>query len=75
MKWLLESLAMLLEFLFGCRHQALSRVFTIGGQTYQICCDCGARFSYSWSKMSMERWQRPVTIGALGYMHSLSGRD
>ncbi len=75
MEWLLEWAAVLLEFLFGCRHHALSRVFTIGGQTYKVCCDCGARFSYSLAKMAIEHRRRPVTIAGLRYTHSLSGRE
>jgi hypothetical protein len=41
------------DFLFGCRHAELSRVFTIGGQTYRVCCRCGARFNYSLKSMRM----------------------
>jgi hypothetical protein len=44
-----------LDFLFGCHHQNLSRVFTIHGRTYRVCCDCGAEFKYSLSKMSMDQ--------------------
>lgn len=47
-----------LDFVFGCHHRNLSRVFTIGGRTYQVCCDCGAEFDYSLTSMSIER-QRP----------------
>lgn len=43
------------DFLFGCRHGDLSRVFTIGGQTYRVCCTCGTRFSYSLANMRMGR--------------------
>jgi hypothetical protein len=44
-----------LDFLFGCHHLHLSRVFTIGGETYRVCCDCGARYGYSLEKMSIKR--------------------
>jgi len=44
-----------LDFLFGCHHHNLSRVFTIHGRTYQVCCDCGAEFKYSLAKMAIER--------------------
>ena len=44
-----------LDLLFGCHHHNLSRVFTIHGRTYQVCCDCGAEFKYSLAKMSIER--------------------
>jgi len=40
-----------LEFLFGCRHSAMSRVFTIRGRSYQVCCDCGATREYSLETM------------------------
>jgi len=45
----------ILDFLFGCHHVHLSRVFTLQGETYQVCCDCGAKFAYSLETMSMER--------------------
>ena len=45
----------ILDFLFGCHHGHLSRVFTLGGETYCVCCDCGARFKYSLETMSVER--------------------
>ena len=32
----------ILDFLFGCHHVHLSRVFTLQGETYRVCCDCGA---------------------------------
>ena len=34
-----------LDFLLGCHHSNLSRVFTISGRTYRVCCDCGAQFN------------------------------
>jgi hypothetical protein len=43
-----------LDFLFGCHHLHLSRVFTLQGETYRVCCDCGARFAYSLETMSIE---------------------
>jgi hypothetical protein len=53
-----ESMAILLailDFLFGCHHVHLSRVFTLQGETYRVCCDCGAKFAYSLETMSIER--------------------
>ena len=52
---LLARLELFLEFLFGCHHGQLSRVFTIGGESYQVCCDCGAKFAYSLQTMSIVR--------------------
>ena len=51
----MENLVVALDFLFGCHHQNLSRVFTLDGQTYRVCCDCGARFEYSLTNMSVKR--------------------
>ena len=41
------------EFLLGCHHHNLSRVFTIDGRTYRVCCECGAEFKYSLTSMSI----------------------
>lgn len=32
------------QFVFGCRHRHLSRVFTIKHRTYRVCFDCGWEF-------------------------------
>jgi len=32
------------QFVFGCRHRHLSRVFTIKRRTYKVCFDCGREF-------------------------------
>ena len=45
----------ILEFFFGCHHNQLSRVFTLQGETYRVCCDCGAKYAYSLKTMSVER--------------------
>lgn len=57
-----SPLARALDFAFGCRHGHLSRVFTIGGRTYKVCCDCGADFDYSLKTMEIEhrRTIRPM---------------
>jgi len=44
-----------LEFAFGCHHRKLSRVFTLDGHTYKVCCGCGAHFEYSLHTMSIVR--------------------
>ena len=51
----MDSVVGAIDFLFGCHHHNLSRVFTIRGRTYQVCCDCGAEFKYSLTNMSIER--------------------
>ena len=58
-----EFMAILLaipDFLFGCHHVHLSRVFTLQDETYRVCCDCGAKFAYSLETMSIER-RLPLT--------------
>ena len=58
-----KSMAILLailDFLFGCHHVHLSRVFTLQGETYRVCCDCGAKFAYSLETMSIEH-RLPLT--------------
>jgi len=42
------------EILFGCRHDHLTRPFTLEQQTYKVCLDCGKQIYYS-----------PVTMRAL----------
>jgi hypothetical protein len=39
------------QFATGCRHNELSRVFTIKKRTYQVCFGCGKEFNYSWTLM------------------------
>jgi len=48
------------DFIFGCRHGQLSRVFTIDRQTYKVCCDCGAKFKYSLERMAIQRRFQPA---------------
>lgn len=52
---LVAGLVVILDFLFGCHHGHLSRVFTLGGETYRVCFDCGAKFEYSLETMSVQR--------------------
>jgi hypothetical protein len=51
----MEILLVALDFFFGCHHFHLSRVFTLKGETYKVCCDCGAKYAYSLKTMSIER--------------------
>lgn len=50
-------LAKVYDFIFGCHHSNLSRVFTIGGNTYIVCCLCGIKFAYSLDTMSMYSYE------------------
>ncbi len=38
------KLLAVVQFIFGCRHRHLSRVFTIKLRTYRVCFDCGREF-------------------------------
>ena len=49
----MQTLLRILDLLFGCHHRDLSRVFTLNGRTYRVCCTCGTRFSYSLAGMRM----------------------
>lgn len=40
----MKSLSNIFQFIFGCRHRHLSRVFTIKRRTYKVCFDCGREF-------------------------------
>ena len=64
----MKYLKAVLEFLFGCHHHGLSRVFTIAGRSYQVCCDCGAEFNYSLDAMSI----MPRAVSKLGAAHSVA---
>jgi hypothetical protein len=56
-----HPLASVLELAFGCHHRKLSRVFTIDGHSYKVCCDCGANFDYSLRTMSVTHRRRLLT--------------
>lgn len=51
----MKSVMTALDIFFGCHHRHLSRVFTIDGRTYRVCCDCGSKFTYSLANMRMDR--------------------
>ena len=49
--------ARILESLFGCRHENMSRVFTINLRTYRVCLDCG--LERDWHPRQMKYWTPP----------------
>ncbi len=51
----MEGVIRTLDVLFGCHHGNLSRVFTLDGRSYRVCCSCGAKFDYSLENMRTER--------------------
>jgi hypothetical protein len=38
---------------FGCWHREMSRPFTLGGQSYRACLDCGARRAFDTASWEM----------------------
>jgi hypothetical protein len=40
----MNPLLWIFQFVFGCHHRHLSRVFTIKRRTYRVCIDCGGEF-------------------------------
>lgn len=65
-----DALASLLDFAFGCHHTKLSRAFTLGGWSYKVCCDCGAKFEYSLKTMSIVRHHRTAALMRLRARHT-----
>lgn len=51
----MDGLRAAFDLLFGCHHGNLSRIFTIQGRTYRVCCDCGTEFNYSLEDMAIEQ--------------------
>ena len=48
MRWIMEFIQSVFEAIFGfCRHNNLSRPFTIEGHTYKVCMDCSQQVFYS----------------------------
>jgi hypothetical protein len=41
------------EWIFGCHHRRLSRVFTIDHKRTGCCFACGRKLQYSWRAMSL----------------------
>ena len=53
------------EILLGCRHDHLTRPFTLQQQTYKVCLDCGKHVFYSADTM------RPLSGRELRRMHAV----
>jgi len=49
----MKPLLWVFQFIFGCRHRHLSRVFTIKHHTYRVCFDCGREFDLPDAQASM----------------------
>jgi hypothetical protein len=55
MSCLQSVLSFFSEILFGCTHTRVTRPFTLGQETYEVCLDCGKQIYYSATEM------RPLT--------------
>jgi hypothetical protein len=42
----IDRILMILDSVFGCWHRDRSRPFTLSGWTYEVCLDCGRKFTY-----------------------------
>jgi hypothetical protein len=51
---MVQFFSSIINFLFGCWHQDTSRAFTVNGETYVVCLDCGQEIPYSLEKMAMQ---------------------
>lgn len=47
MQFFADVLAKIFNFFFGCRHEDLTRPFTLEHETYKVCLDCGSHVYYS----------------------------
>ncbi len=47
----IRNLAHALTSVFGCRHDRLTRPFTIQQQSYMVCLECGQKVFYSMDEM------------------------
>jgi hypothetical protein len=69
------------QFLFrvflGCRHDHLTRPFTIKQQTYKVCLDCGTHVFYSVQTMQPLRGRelRRIQMMLAGEMKMVPGTD
>jgi hypothetical protein len=47
MSFLESFLSSVMNFLFGCGHDHVTRPFTLENRTYKVCLDCGHELPYS----------------------------
>ena len=62
MRWITAIINLFFEIVLGCRHEKLTRPFTLENQTYMVCLDCGRQIYYSAESM------RPLSSGELRRM-------
>jgi hypothetical protein len=64
MQFLADVLAKIFNFFFGCRHERLTRMFTLKQETYKVCLDCGSHIHYSLQTL------RPLSMRELRRMRA-----
>jgi hypothetical protein len=69
MTWISSVLEFIYEALFGCRHDKLTRPFTLQHQTYKVCLDCGRHVFYSADRM------QPLTARELRRMRKIDAGE
>lgn len=47
MKFISAVVNFFLDLFFGCRHERLTRPFTLKDETYKVCLECGRHLYYS----------------------------
>ena len=57
------------EIFFGCRHERLTRPFTLQKSTYKVCLDCGKQVLYSAERME------PLTAREIRRARSVDGGE
>jgi hypothetical protein len=58
MQWIQAFLGFIFDLFFGCRHDHLTRPFTLQAHSYKICLDCGRELPYSLTAMRLLRpWE------------------
>jgi hypothetical protein len=57
------------EIFFGCRHERLTRPFTLQAQTYKVCLDCGKHMLYSADRM------QPLTAREIRRARTIDGGE
>ena len=59
----------LYEIFFGCRHERLTRPFTLQRSTYKVCLDCGKHVIYSADRM------QPLTAREIRRARAIDGGE
>ena len=53
MQWIQSFLRFFFDLFFGCRHDHMTRPFTLESHSYKICLDCGQEMPYSLESMRL----------------------